>query len=203
MTFKSDQEFKTSHPVNINVGLAFVRTEILDTLRCLLCEIKQKKFNCGEVVEHNGMTFSFISSSIIWAVMRGRHVAASQARSKWTSRVRNLCENSFLPFPVQLQQKFLWLRRMKRFVGICLITQLPPDLIERLKDIKWFFDASWFHEENRQLEKWSLGEHMARIEAAMKPCRKNFFKIISKVSKTRLVAKRVDSRIELPFCHYI
>lgn len=41
-------------------SLAIVRTKILDTLRWLLCEVKQKEFNCGKIVRNNEiLTVSF------------------------------------------------------------------------------------------------------------------------------------------------
>lgn len=42
---------------HLRVFFVVCANKILDTLRCPLCELRQKEFNCGRVLEGNSTTY--------------------------------------------------------------------------------------------------------------------------------------------------
>lgn len=72
--------------------------------------------------------------------MRGRRVTASQASEQVKSEI--YVKTVFFLFSSSTSTEISLASLDETIcVGICLITQMPPDLIERLKDIKWFFGS--------------------------------------------------------------
>lgn len=112
-----------------------MRTEILVTLRCLLCEVKQKEFNCRR-------GFSFLSLSMNETKHLKFHFLQHDSteslherlnRLRFPGRKRQKIINLFFFFPfLRASQNFVCVKSSSR-----LIAQMVPDLIEWVKDINF------------------------------------------------------------------